>query len=185
MSIVSEYAIRISPSSRKMRKYRKNIREQPSGERTLPRTEATMRSWRLSLLLLSAVTLHGCLSDTAETRIKDGRSIDDITDLYNQKEGVTYLYKALDQIHIAPEERKYFLIKETVCPKSKTPDSSQCDFKPDGDVKICALDLGNEDPVDKICISLTKVITVNRSGRRPCTRRPCRPPGSNGPISFA
>ncbi|XP_077127875.1 cathelicidin-related antimicrobial peptide Bf-CRAMP-like [Ranitomeya variabilis] len=115
-----------------------------------------MRSWRLSLLLLSAVTLHGCLSDAADPEIKDGRSIGDITDLYNQKEGVTYLYKSLDQIHISPsKDTKSFLIKETVCLKSENLELSQCDFKPDGDVKICTLHLGDEDPVDKICISLT------------------------------
>ncbi|XP_073407252.1 cathelicidin-related antimicrobial peptide Bf-CRAMP-like [Dendrobates tinctorius] len=148
-----------------------------------------MRSWRLSLLsllLVSAVTLHGCLSDTAEPGIKDGRSIGDITDLYNQKEGVTYLYKSLDQIHISPsKDTKSFLIKETVCLKSENPALSQCDFKTDGDVKICTLHLGDEDPVDTICISLPTDVTANRTGRRRCPRRPCRlPPGSNSPIGF-
>ncbi|CAJ0960043.1 unnamed protein product [Ranitomeya imitator] len=165
---------------------KKNIREEQSRERPLPLTEATMRSWRLSLLLLSAVTLHGCLSDTPEPEIKDGRSIGDITDLYNQMEGVTYLYKSLDQIHISPpEDTKSFLIKETVCLKSENPELSQCDFKSDGNVKICTLHLGDEDPVDKICISLTTDDTANRTGRRRCPRRPCRLPGSNSPIGFA
>ncbi|XP_069585241.1 cathelicidin-6-like [Ranitomeya imitator] len=131
-----------------------------------------MRSWRLSLLLLSAVTLHGCLSDTPEPGIKDGRSIGDITDLYNQKERVTYLYKSLQQIHIAPPEEgkipdgRSFIIKETVCLKSEDPDLSQCDFKPDGDVKICALDVGDDGSKDIQCISQNKVVRVRRSGKK-------------------
>ncbi|XP_040287438.1 cathelicidin-6-like isoform X2 [Bufo bufo] len=122
-----------------------------------------MRSWWLSLLLVSAVTLHGCLSDTAEPEVQDGRSIGDIIDLYNQKEGVTYLHKFLDQLPPVPMEedenpnRRGFIIKETVCLKSENPDLSQCDFKPDGDVKICSLDLVDEDPEDIMCISLNKV----------------------------
>ncbi|CAJ0960045.1 unnamed protein product [Ranitomeya imitator] len=139
-----------------------------------------MRSWRLSLLLLSAVTLHGCLSDTPEPEIKDGRSIGDITDLYNQKEGVTYLYKSLQQIHIAPpqqegekSDRRSFVLKETVCLKSEDPDLSQCDFKPDGDVKICSLDLSEENPGDIMCISQTQDVRVKRSSRRLCTKKPC------------
>ncbi|XP_040287431.1 cathelicidin-related peptide Pt_CRAMP2-like isoform X1 [Bufo bufo] len=121
-----------------------------------------MRSWWLSLLLVSAVTLHGCLSDTAEPDVQDGRSIGDIIDLYNQKEGVTYLYKFLDQLPPVPMEedenpnRRGFIIKETVCLKTENPDLVQCDFKPDGDVKICSLDLGDEDPEDIMCTSLNK-----------------------------
>ncbi|XP_075173027.1 cathelicidin antimicrobial peptide-like isoform X2 [Anomaloglossus baeobatrachus] len=139
-----------------------------------------MRSWRPSLLL-SVITLHVCLSDAAEPRIKDGGSIRAITDRYNQKEGVTYLYKSLDLIHTAPPEedespeRKTFLIKETVCLKSENPDLSQCDFKPDGDVKICAVDLGDEDAEDAMCISRAQDVRVKRSSRKPCTKKPCRP----------
>ncbi|XP_073407253.1 cathelicidin-related antimicrobial peptide Bf-CRAMP-like [Dendrobates tinctorius] len=142
-----------------------------------------MRSWRLSLLLVSAVTLHGCLSDTAEPGIKDGRSIGDITDLYNQKEGVTYLYKSLDQIHIAPpeegekSERRSFILKETACLKSENPDLSQCDFKPDGDVKICSVDLSDENPEDILCITQTKDVRVKRSSRKPWTKKRCPPGG--------
>ncbi|KAM4028620.1 cathelicidin-3-like [Anomaloglossus baeobatrachus] len=148
-----------------------------------------MRSWRPSLLpslLLSVVTLHVCLSEAVEPWIKDGGSIRAITDRYNQKEGVTYLYKSLDLIHTAPpednKERKTFIIKETVCPKSDNPDLSQCDFKPDGDVRLCSLDLGDEVSVDEICISLSKNVRVNRSSRSKCPRKPCYLPGSNGPL---
>ncbi|CAJ0960047.1 unnamed protein product [Ranitomeya imitator] len=109
---------------------------------------------------------------TAKPGIKDGRSIGDITDLYNQKERVTYLYKSLQQIHIAPPEEgkipdgRSFIIKETVCLKSEDPDLSQCDFKPDGDVKICALDVGDDGSKDIQCISQNKVVRVRRSGKK-------------------
>nr|AJQ20790.1 cathelicidin-DM [Duttaphrynus melanostictus] len=135
-----------------------------------------MRSWRLSLLLVSAVTLHGCLSDPAEPEVQDGRSIEDVIDLYNQREGVTYLYKSLDQLPPVPMEedenpnRRGFIMKETVCLKSENPDLTQCDFKPDGDVKICSLDLGDEDPEDIMCFSLNKEVRMKRSSRR----KPCK-----------
>ncbi|XP_040287436.1 cathelicidin-related peptide Oh-Cath-like isoform X2 [Bufo bufo] len=141
-----------------------------------------MRSWWLSLLLVSAVTLQGCLSDTAEPEVQDGRSIGDIIDLYNQREGVTYLYKSLDQLPPVPleedenPERRAFTIKETVCLKAANPDLSQCDFKSDGDVQICSLVLGGENPEDIMCISLNKEVSVKRSSRRrPCRGRSCRP----------
>ncbi|CAJ0947942.1 unnamed protein product [Ranitomeya imitator] len=147
---------------------------------------AKMRNWRLYLLLFSAVTIHGCLSNTAEPGTKDGRSIGDIIDLYNQKQGVKYLYKSLDQISIAPPQedenldRKSFIIKETVCPKSENVDLSKCDFKVDGAVKICSLDLGVEGPEGVICISHTKDIRVKRSSRKPCRKKPCRPKLTGG-----
>ncbi|XP_066441179.1 cathelicidin-related antimicrobial peptide Bf-CRAMP-like isoform X2 [Eleutherodactylus coqui] len=112
-----------------------------------------MRSWKLSLLFFSAVTLHGCLSGAAEPEVQDERSIRDIINLYNKREGVTYLYKYLDQISITPlegdENQRGFIIKETECLKSGNPDLSQCDFKPDGNVR------------------------VRRSSRRLCWRRHC------------
>ncbi|XP_073432974.1 cathelin-related peptide SC5-like [Dendrobates tinctorius] len=147
---------------------------------------ANMRNWRLSLLLFSAVTIHGCLSDTVEPGTKDGSSIGDIIDFYNQKEGVTYLYKSLDQISIAPSQEeenpviKSFIIKETMCLKSENVDLSQCDFKVDGDVKICSVDLGDEGPEDIMCISQTKDIRVKRSSRKPCSKKPCRPKLTGG-----
>ncbi|XP_069816656.1 cathelicidin-6-like isoform X2 [Dendropsophus ebraccatus] len=119
-----------------------------------------MISWRLSLLLLAAVTLHGRLS--AEPDVLEEKSIRDIAHLYNQREGVTYLYRALEQFPPIPLEeddnpnRSAFIIRETVCLKSENPDVSQCDFKLDGDVKICAVDLADEDPEDIVCTSLTQ-----------------------------
>ncbi|XP_066441178.1 cathelicidin-related antimicrobial peptide Bf-CRAMP-like isoform X1 [Eleutherodactylus coqui] len=134
-----------------------------------------MRSWKLSLLFFSAVTLHGCLSGAAEPEVQDERSIRDIINLYNKREGVTYLYKYLDQISITPlegdENQRGFIIKETECLKSGNPDLSQCDFKPDGDVKICILDA--EVPDDIKCISLPENVRVRRSSRRLCWRRHC------------
>ncbi|XP_075684924.1 cathelicidin-related peptide Oh-Cath-like isoform X2 [Rhinoderma darwinii] len=143
-----------------------------------------MWSWRLSLLLFSAVTLHSCLSDTPESDLQEERSIRDVIDLYNQREGVTYLYKTLEQLPPALLEEsppKSFIIKETVCLKSEDPDITQCDFMSDGDVKICAL--GDEDPEEITCSSLTKDVRVKRNSKKPCSKKPCRPlPGGH---SFA
>ncbi|XP_069816650.1 cathelicidin-6-like [Dendropsophus ebraccatus] len=135
-----------------------------------------MLGWRLSLLLLAAVTLSGHLS--AEPDVLEEKSIRDIVHLYNQREGVTYLYRALEQLSALPLEedeepkRRKVIIRETVCPKSENTDISKCDFKADGDVKICSLDRGDE---DIICTSVYKDVRVKRSSRRPCTGRKCRP----------
>ncbi|XP_075684921.1 cathelicidin-related peptide Oh-Cath-like isoform X1 [Rhinoderma darwinii] len=148
-----------------------------------------MWSWRLSLLLFSAVTLHSCLSDTPESDLQEERSIRDVIDLYNQREGVTYLYKTLEQLppallevkHMAwgPPQKalhesppKSFIIKETVCLKSEDPDITQCDFMSDGEVKICTL--GDEDPEEITCSSLTKNVRVKRAGKKKCKGRSCR-----------
>ncbi|XP_066441001.1 cathelicidin-related antimicrobial peptide Bf-CRAMP-like [Eleutherodactylus coqui] len=143
-----------------------------------------MRSWKLSLLFFSAVTLHGCLSGAAEPQVQDERSIREIISLYNQMEGVTYLYKYLDQIFITSleenEKDRGYIIKETECLKSENPDLSQCDFKPDGNVKICNLDA--EVPEDIKCISLPEGVRVRRSTKRPGRKRP-RPPRLTGRYS--
>ncbi|CAN2391444.1 hypothetical protein PRIEUP_LOCUS1483 [Pristimantis euphronides] len=141
-----------------------------------------MRSWELSVLLFSAVALHGCLANTAEPEVQDERyNIQDAIDLYNQREEVTYLYKLLEQRPSDPleEDENFtlprFTIKETECQKSGNPDLSLCAFKPDGDVKVCAVDPADEDPEDIFCMSVTKGVRVRRSTRRPCRRRPCGP----------
>ncbi|XP_069816661.1 cathelicidin-6-like [Dendropsophus ebraccatus] len=137
-----------------------------------------MISWRLSLLLLTAVTLYGRLS--AEPDVLKEKSIRDIAHLYNQREGVTYLYRALEQFPPVPLEeddnpnRRAFIVRETVCLKSGNPDVSQCDFNPDGDVKICALDLEDEDPEDIVCTSLTQSVRVRRASRKKCKNVFCK-----------
>ncbi|XP_056374701.1 uncharacterized protein LOC130272815 isoform X2 [Hyla sarda] len=109
---------------------------------------------------------------TSELEGQDEKSIRDIVHLYNQREGVTYLYKATDQLpwtSVQEEEnpnRRHCIIRETECLKSENPDLSQCDFKPDGDVKICAVDLGDEDPEDIMCTSLTKNVRVRRASKK-------------------
>ncbi|XP_075684925.1 cathelicidin-6-like [Rhinoderma darwinii] len=132
-----------------------------------------MRSWGLSLLFFSAVTLHGGLSD-----VQNKRPIRDVIDIYNQREGVTYLYKTLEQLPPAKLEedeipnRRTFIIKETVCLKSNNPDLSKCDYKSDGEEKICVL--GDENHEEIICSSLTKDVHVKRNSKKPCSKKPCR-----------
>ncbi|XP_069816662.1 cathelicidin-related antimicrobial peptide Bf-CRAMP-like [Dendropsophus ebraccatus] len=148
-----------------------------------------MMGWRLSLLLLTAVTLHGRLS--AETDVLEEKSTRDIVHLYNQREGVTYLYRALEQLSAAKlgtEEsfpKKTIVIKETTCLKSdNSPDVTQCDFKSDGDVKIC--DLRVQSPEDIMCSSIGQKVLVRRRRNKPCNKKNCGPRhviGSLSPIS--
>ncbi|KAM3909780.1 uncharacterized protein RB166_021602 isoform 2-T2 [Leptodactylus fuscus] len=142
-----------------------------------------MVPWRLSLLLLAALTLHACLS--AQSEVSDGRSRRDIIALYNQREGVTYLYKALEEAE-TPDTRSFF-IKETECLNSDSQDGSRCDFKSDGDVKICALGVGNENRQDIKCTSVSKNVLVKRNGRKKCIKpsKTCQPPtGGGSTIGF-
>ncbi|XP_066441078.1 cathelicidin-6-like [Eleutherodactylus coqui] len=132
-----------------------------------------MMSWKLSLLFFSAVTLHGCLSGTAEPEDQDENFIREIVTLYNQMEGVTYLYKSLDQLPSVPlqgdENDKGYIIKETECLKSGNPDLSQCDFKPDGDVKMCAQDVDD----DIMCVRVPKEARLKRSLKK-CKKLACK-----------
>ncbi|CAN2391792.1 hypothetical protein PRIEUP_LOCUS1832, partial [Pristimantis euphronides] len=138
-----------------------------------------MRSWELSVLLFSAVTLHGCVSNTAESEVQDEKFIKKIVDFYNQKEGVTYLYKSLDQLPSVPMEdnksphTRAYILQETMCLKSENPDLSQCDFKPDGGMMICAQDVDDKDPLNIICINMKEDVRVKRSRRRKCKKFLC------------
>ncbi|XP_073407255.1 uncharacterized protein [Dendrobates tinctorius] len=81
---------------------------------------------------------------------------------------------------------RYFIIKETVCLRSEDADLSQCDFKPDGDVKFCALDLGDDGSTEIQCISQNKVVRVRRSGKKKkCNNIICKlfPSGSTSVIA--
>ncbi|XP_066440626.1 cathelicidin-related peptide Oh-Cath-like isoform X1 [Eleutherodactylus coqui] len=131
-----------------------------------------MMSWKLSLLFFSAVTLHGCLSDAAEPEVQDGISTRDITNLYNQRQGVTYLYKPFNDLPSIPvkggENKRVYIIKETACLKSENRDLSQCDFKPDGDVEICTWDVDHGASDGIMCLSVSKEERFNRNIRKRC-----------------
>ncbi|XP_066441141.1 cathelicidin-related antimicrobial peptide Na_CRAMP-like [Eleutherodactylus coqui] len=126
-----------------------------------------MMSWKLSLLFFSAVTLHGCLSDAAEPEDQDERCIRHITNLYNQREGGTNLYRSLDELPSVPLQEdgnnNGYILKETECQKSENRDLSQCDFKPDGDITLCDCDLKDEDPENMMCARVPKEKRAKRS----------------------
>ncbi|XP_063781186.1 cathelin-like isoform X2 [Pseudophryne corroboree] len=97
-----------------------------------------MRSWGLSLLLLSAVTLDSCLSQSPGGGVQDDTRIIEAVKRFNLEENVPYLYKPLDDVPPALlEEEKHsqsleVIIKETVCPKSAKRKLALCDFQKNG-----------------------------------------------------
>ncbi|XP_073488554.1 cathelicidin-6-like isoform X2 [Aquarana catesbeiana] len=140
-----------------------------------------MKIWQC-VVWLSAVTLEVSHSQSPdqEERIREA------LDLYNQREDVLYFYKPLEDLPAIPiqEETKdeilRFGIMETRCLKSEGGDAARCEFKPDGEVQICDLNLTAPGKENMQCDIITKI----SRRRRPC--RPNRPnrPGCNSSIGF-
>ncbi|XP_075070265.1 cathelicidin-6-like [Mixophyes fleayi] len=125
-----------------------------------------MRSWWLSLLVLSAVTLDLGLSQSPERE----KLIAEAIKCFNKEENVPNLYKFLNDVPATRQEDKNksqtlkFEIKETVCPKSAKRDLGQCDYKPDGETKLCTLPLAEKDKDVVKCSSLPKPPRRGRPG---------------------
>ncbi|XP_073488551.1 cathelicidin-1-like [Aquarana catesbeiana] len=145
-----------------------------------------MKIWQC-VVWLSAVTLEVSHSQSPD---QEGR-IREALDLYNQREDVLYFYKPLEDLPAIPiqiffqEETKdeilRFGIMETRCLKSEGGDAARCEFKPDGEVKICDLNLTAPGKENMQCDIITKVSRRRRPGR---PNRPNRP-GSNSGIGYA
>ncbi|XP_075445270.1 cathelicidin-related antimicrobial peptide Bf-CRAMP-like [Ascaphus truei] len=129
-----------------------------------------MESWWKAILLLSVATAVNSLSLTQEiNRIQDVEYIKRAVDIYNKKENVNYIFKPLDDdidTYLQVDEnlqQLVFKIKETVCPKSENYNIGECDFNPDGEVRVCSTYLTeqkNED-VTITCSPLSQVgITI-------------------------
>ncbi|KAM5156665.1 cathelicidin-6-like [Mantella aurantiaca] len=128
-----------------------------------------MRSgWHCVLWLCAAVSLARSLD-------QDGW-IGEALDLYNQREDVLYLYRALEDLPGGPEQKEKnsrklrIEIMETTCLKSERRNAARCQYKPDGDRKMCNVQLTDPDIKEIQCDHVTKV------SRR---KRPIGFPGSN------
>ncbi|CAI9605422.1 unnamed protein product, partial [Staurois parvus] len=120
-----------------------------------------------------SVTLAHSQSSDQEGRITEAR------DLYNQRGGwlLLYFYKPLVDLPAIPiqifsqEETKdqilRFGIMETRCLKAGGGDAAQCEFKPDGEVKICDLNLRATGKENLQCDNITRISRMRRPGRRP------------------
>ncbi|XP_077349651.1 neutrophilic granule protein-like [Lithobates pipiens] len=148
--------------------------------------EGKMKVWQC-VVWLCAVTLEVARSQSVD---QEGR-IRDALDLYNQKEGDEFLFQLLSDLP-APlmqdgedSPAVTFLIKETECLKSEDINSAGCDYKKDGEVKICGLYPEEEGTSETLkCVSLTENSRVKRSRKNPpCRGYRCRRVGSNSPIS--
>ncbi|XP_077350096.1 uncharacterized protein LOC143998418 [Lithobates pipiens] len=135
-----------------------------------------MKVWQC-VVWLSAVTLEVAHSPSPD---QEGR-IREALDLYNQREDVLYFYKPLEDLPAIPiqegtkDEILRLGIMETRCLKSEGGDAARCEFKPDGEVQICDLNLTAPGKENMQCDIITKISRVRRAGRRP-RRPPGRPP---------
>ncbi|XP_063780621.1 protegrin-2-like isoform X2 [Pseudophryne corroboree] len=104
----------------------------------IPLTQRKMRSWGLSLLLLSAVTLDSCLSQALGRDIQDDTRIIEAVKRFNLEENIPYLYKPLDFFRptLLKEEGNSrtlkFGIRETVCPRHAKRDLLKCEYQKRG-----------------------------------------------------
>ncbi|XP_077349657.1 uncharacterized protein LOC143997742 isoform X2 [Lithobates pipiens] len=136
-----------------------------------------MKVWQC-VVWLSVVTLEVAHSQSPD---QEGR-IREALDLFNQREDVLYFYKPLEDLPAIPvqegtkDEILRLGIMETRCLKSEGGDAARCEFKPDGEVQICDLNLTAPGKENMQCDIITKISRVRRAGRRP-RRPPGRPPG--------
>nr|AXR75914.1 cathelicidin family antimicrobial peptide OL-CATH2 [Odorrana livida] len=123
-----------------------------------------MEIWQC-VIWLCAVTLEVAHS---QSPVQEGR-IREALDLYNQREDGEFLFKLLSELPASLLEEEgdssaiTFLIKETDCPKSEDNDLERCDYKEDGEVKVCALHREDEDVK---CISLSENSRTKRSNKK-------------------
>ncbi|XP_063781184.1 antibacterial peptide PMAP-23-like isoform X2 [Pseudophryne corroboree] len=130
-----------------------------------------MRSWGLSLLLLSAVTLDSCLSQASGRDIQDDTRIIEAVKRFNLEENVPYLYKPLDDVPPALLEEKEnsrtlsFSIKETVCPKHAKRDLTKCAHQRHGKIQDCKLVMTQQRVRDTTCKLSLKAGAYSLHGR--------------------
>ncbi|XP_075445271.1 cathelicidin-6-like [Ascaphus truei] len=134
-----------------------------------------MESWWKAILLLSVATAVNSLSLTQEINsIQDVEYIKRAVDIYNKKENINDIFKPLDDdndTYLQVDEnllQLVFKIKETVCPKSENYNIGECDFKPDGEVRVCYTYLTEQKNEDAIitCSSLSQHSRAKRSFKK-------------------
>nr|WAN74062.1 CATH precursor [Zhangixalus smaragdinus] len=121
-----------------------------------------MKIWQC-FLWLSALTLH--LAHSQSGRIKEA------LDAYNQREDGEFYFKLMSNVpglgfFLQEKEnpsRVIFLIKESECRKTEDVDLERCDYRKDGEVRMCALYRKGE----KVeCISLNKNLRTKRASKK-------------------
>ncbi|XP_073488549.1 batroxicidin-like [Aquarana catesbeiana] len=147
--------------------------------------EGKMKIWQC-VVWLCAITLEVAHSQSPD---QEGR-IRAALDLYNQKEGEEFLFQLLSDLPAPLMQNEEdspavaFLIKETECLKSEDINLAQCDYKKDGEVKICGLYPEEEGTSETLkCVSLTENSRVKRSSKNPtCRGYRCRGVGASSAI---
>nr|QQG31491.1 Cathelicidin [Hoplobatrachus rugulosus] len=123
-----------------------------------------MKVWQCAIWI-SAITLHLARSQSPD----QDEWIREALDLYNQREDGEFFFKLLaglpdDLLEDEGDSPSIgFLIKETDCPKVEDNDLEQCDYKKDGEVKVCAL-YGEEEEIK--CYSLSKKSRTRRASKK-------------------
>ncbi|KAM4688529.1 antibacterial peptide PMAP-37-like isoform 2-T2 [Discoglossus pictus] len=123
-----------------------------------------MESWK-TMLFLAVVTVVTSLSLAQGMRDED--YIKEVVELYN--ENVDYLFKPLHdypaRFVLVEEDSQLlvFLIKETQCDKSENATILDCDFKPNGEIKVCTSYLDEQKNPDNItCNGLPQVLWISQ-----------------------
>ncbi|XP_018430776.1 PREDICTED: cathelicidin-related peptide Na_CRAMP-like [Nanorana parkeri] len=116
-----------------------------------------MKVWQCALWI-SALTLQAARSQSPDRE----EWIKEALDLYNQREDGEFFFKFLSDLPAAPLEEENnptiaFLIKETECLKSEDINLEECDYKKDGEVKVCGLYPAEGETMKTLkCVGLTK-----------------------------
>nr|AZW10343.1 cathelicidin precursor [Nanorana ventripunctata] len=145
-----------------------------------------MKVWQCALWI-SALTWQAARSQSPDRE----EWIREALDLYNQREDGEFFFKFLSDLPAAPLEEENnptisFLIKETECLKSEDINLEECDYKKDGEVKVCGLYPEEGETMKTLkCVSLTKNFHTKRArGKKECKDDRCRLLMKRGSFSY-
>ncbi|XP_068094653.1 antimicrobial protein CAP18-like isoform X2 [Hyperolius riggenbachi] len=126
------------------------------------------------VLVLAAVSSQLGLCRSLEPDVQEEVSLTEAVELFNQRDEGELLYKLLSVLSVSelqnemegdsPTPSAAFLIKETECPKAATRDTDLCDYKQDGEVKVCGLYPAEDQTTTLLnCVSMTENLRTKRA----------------------
>ncbi|XP_053568910.1 cathelicidin-6-like [Bombina bombina] len=137
-----------------------------------------MWGWLMYTLLLALSVLASTFSQLQEEKKSVNEYINQAVELFNEDENIQFKFKPLDDqpatFMLADENTQMILfkIKQTVCEKSQKESNLECDFKPDGEIRLCISYAEDQENADNIiCDTIFQDFRTKRSARR---RKKCK-----------
>uniref|UniRef100_A0A8C5MGU4 Vipericidin n=1 Tax=Leptobrachium leishanense TaxID=445787 RepID=A0A8C5MGU4_9ANUR len=129
--------------------------------------------WALKTLVTVAVISYA-LAQLQEMNIDEDGNIKRAVDLFNAQSNVSSVFKQISYLSPGYQQIEEdfeivnFLVKQTMCIKSEEYNIAECDFNPDGEIKMCTAYVSEELDAPNIACS---TISENRRSKRATKKR--------------